>query len=198
MIDRRTFSTSMAAGVAAALLGATNVRAAGGVRNVVLIHALYADGSSWSECITRLQAAGMNVTAVQNPLTTFEDDVAAARRALAIQDGPTVLAAHSYGGMVLSEAGVAPNVTAVVYIAARAPDANEDYSALAKRFPTPPASAGLITTDGYSRLGKDAFLNDFANGVDPIEANVLYAVQQTSVSSLSGTAKATAAAWREK
>lgn len=139
----------MAAGVAASLLGVTKTQAAGAVRNVVLIHGLYADGSSWSECILRLQAAGMNVTAVENRLTTFEDDVAAARRALAIQDGPTVLAAHSYGGMVLSEAGVATNVTAVDYIAARAPDAAEDYAALAKRFPTPPASAGIVNSDGY-------------------------------------------------
>ena len=198
MIDRRTFSTSMAAGVAASLLGVTKARAAGGVRNVVLIHGLYADGSSWSECITRLQAAGMNVTAVQNPLTTFEDDVAATRRALAIQDGPTVLAAHSYGGMVLSEAGVAPNVTAVVYIAARAPDAGEDYAALAKRFPAPPASAGIVNSDGFLRLSETAFMNDFANGVDPVKARELYAVQQPNVATLSPNAKTTVAAWRSK
>jgi pimeloyl-ACP methyl ester carboxylesterase len=198
MIDRRTFSTSMAAGVAASLLGVTKARAAGGVRNVVLIHGLYADGSSWSECITRLQAAGMNVTAVQNPLTTFEDDVASARRALAIQDGPTVLAAHSYGGMVLSEAGVAPNVTAVVYIAARAPDAGEDYAALAKRFPAPPASAGIVNSDGFLRLSETAFMNDFANGVDPVKAHELYAVQQPNVATLSPNAKTTVAAWRSK
>ncbi len=198
MIDRRTFSTSMAAGVAASLLGVTKARAAGGVRNVVLIHGLYADGSSWSECITRLQAAGMNVTAVQNPLTTFEDDIAATRRALAIQDGPTVLAAHSYGGMVLSEAGVAPNVTAVVYIAARAPDAGEDYAALAKRFPAPPASAGIVNSDGFLRLSETAFMNDFANGVDPVKARELYAVQQPNVATLSPNAKTTVAAWRSK
>jgi pimeloyl-ACP methyl ester carboxylesterase len=198
MIDRRTFSASVAAGVAASLLGVTNVRAAGGVRNVVLIHGLYADGSSWSECITRLQAAGMNVTAVQNPLTTFEDDVAAARRALAIQEGPTVLAAHSYGGMVLSEAGVAPNVTAVVYIAARAPDAGEDYAALAKRFPTPPASGGIVNSDGFLRLSEAAFMDDFANGVDLVKARELYAVQQSNVATLSPNAKTTVAAWRSK
>jgi pimeloyl-ACP methyl ester carboxylesterase len=198
MIDRRTFSTSMAAGVAASLLGVTKARAAVGVRNVVLIHGLYADGSSWSECITRLQAAGMNVTAVQNPLTTFEDDVAATRRALAIQDGPTVLAAHSYGGMVLSEAGVASNVTALVYIAARAPDAGEDYTALAKRFPAPPASSGIVNSDGYLRLSETAFMNDFANGVDPVKAHELYAVQQPNVATLSPNAKTTVAAWRSK
>jgi pimeloyl-ACP methyl ester carboxylesterase len=95
-----------------------------------------------------------------------------------------VLVAHSFGGMMLTQAGVAPNVTALVYIAARGPDAGEDYPALAKQFPAPPASAGLVTTDGYSRLNENAFFNDFANGVDPAKARVLYAVQQTNVATL--------------
>src|SRR6202023_3117923 len=114
-MNRRTFSTVLAAAAAAS-----------SVRNVVLVHGLYADGSSWSEVIGRLQSAGMRVTAVQNPLTTFTDDVASVRRALAMQDGPTVLAAHSYGGMVATEAGVDPKVSALVYVAARAPDAGEN------------------------------------------------------------------------
>jgi pimeloyl-ACP methyl ester carboxylesterase len=197
-MNRRTFSATVAAGVAGSLLGIEKARAAGGVRNVVLVHGLYADGSSWSECIVRLQSAGMNATAVQNPLTSFEDDVAATRRALAMQDGPTVLVAHSYGGMVVSEAGAASNVTALVYIAARAPDAGEDYAALAKRFPAPPASAGLVTSDGFSRLSEDAFLNDFANGVEPVKARELYAVQAPNAAALSATAKTTVAAWRLK
>ena len=196
-MDRRTFSTTLA-GLAGSLLGTQTSRAAAPVRNVVLVHGLYADGSSWSECIVRLQAAGMTVTAVQNPLTSFADDVAATRRALAIQDGPTVLAAHSYGGMVATEAGVASNVTALVYIAARAPDAGEDYAALAKRFPSPPASGGLVTFDGFSRLNMDAFLNDFANGVDPVKAHELYAVQAANAATLSPTARTTVAAWRAK
>ena len=197
-MDRRTFSMSLAAGVAGSLLATEKVRAATSVRNVVLVHGLYADGSSWSECIVRLQAAGMSVTSVQNPLTSFADDVAATRRALAMQGAPTVLVAHSYGGMVATEAGVAPNVTALVYVAARAPDAGEDYTALAKRFPAPPASAGLVTTDGFSRLNEDAFLNDFANGVDPIKARELYAVQAPGAATLSATARTTVAAWRVK
>src|ERR1700680_1185811 len=98
MIDRRTFNAALAAGVAAPLLGIQKARAAVAVRNVVLVHGLYADGSCWSEVSVRLQSAGMRVTAVQNPLTTFADDVASVRRALAMQDSPTVLAAHSYGG----------------------------------------------------------------------------------------------------
>jgi pimeloyl-ACP methyl ester carboxylesterase len=197
-MDRRAFSMSLAAGVAGSLLGVQRARAATSARNVVLVHGLYADGSSWSECIVRLQSAGMNVTAVQNPLTSFGDDVAATQRALAIQDGPTVLAAHSYGGMVASEAGIASNVTALVYIAARAPDAGEDYTALAKRFPAPPASAGLVTFEGFARLNEDAFLNDFANGVDPVKARELYAVQAPNSATLSATARTTVAAWRVK
>jgi pimeloyl-ACP methyl ester carboxylesterase len=198
MIDRRSFSIALAAGVAGSVLGVKKSRAAGGIRNIVLVHGLYADGSSWSECILRLQAAGMNVTAVQNPLTSFANDVAATRRALAMQSGPTVLVAHSYGGMVISEAGVAPNVSAVVYIAARAPDAGEDYTALAKRFPAPPASAGLVTFDGFSHLSEDAFLNDFANGVDPVKARELYAVQAPNVAAFPSTARTTVAAWRSQ
>ncbi len=197
-MDRRKFSMTLAAGVAGSLLGGQTSRAATRVTNIVLIHGLYADGSSWSECIVRLQAAGMTVTAVQNPLTSFADDVAATRRALAMQNGPTVLAAHSYGGMVATQAGVASNVTALVYIAARAPDAGEDYTALAKRFPTAPASAGLVTVEGFSRLSEDAFLNDFANGVDPVKARELYAVQAPNVATLSPTARTTVAAWRSK
>jgi pimeloyl-ACP methyl ester carboxylesterase len=198
MIDRRTFSIALAASTAGSLLGVKPSRAAGAIRNIVLVHGLYADGSSWSECILRLQAAGMNVTAVQNPLTSFGDDVAATRRALAMESGPTLLVAHSYGGMVITEAGVASNVTALVYIAARGPDAGEDYTALAKRFPAPPASAGLVTFDGFSRLSEDAFLNDFANGVDPVKARELYAVQAPNVATFPSTARTTAAAWRAK
>lgn len=199
MIDRRTFSTALAAGVTASLIGIPREgRAAVPARNIVLVHGLYADGSSWSEVIVRLQAVGMRVTAVQNRLTSFADDVAATRHALAMQNGPTVLAAHSYGGMVATEAGVAPDVSAMVYVAARAPDAGEDYTALAKRFPTPPASAGLVKSGAFVQLSESAFLNDFANGVDPVKAHELYAVQAPNVATLSPTAKTTVAAWRSK
>src|SRR5438552_7353527 len=104
-------------------------------RNVVLVHGAWADGSSWAEVISRLQAAGLHVTAVQNPLTTLADSVAATRRALALQDGPTVLVAHSWGGTVISETGTDPKVTGLVYVAARAPDAAEDFVALSAKFP---------------------------------------------------------------
>src|SRR6202035_2667956 len=103
-----------------------------------------ADGSSWSEVIPRLQGAGLNVTSVQNPLTTLPEAVDSALRVLARQDGPTVLVGHSFSGMIVTEAGVHRNVSAVVYVAARAPDAGEDYTALARTYPTPPATAGLV------------------------------------------------------
>jgi pimeloyl-ACP methyl ester carboxylesterase len=198
MIDRRTFSTALAAGAAASLLGIKEVQAAVSVRNVVLIHGLYADGSSWSEVIPRLQAAGIRATAVQNTLRSFEDDVALTRLILAAQDGPTVLVAHSYGGMVLTQAGVAPNVSALVYVAARAPDAGESWTELAAKFPTAPAGAGLVKLGSLLALSEHAFLTDFANGVDPAKARLLYAVQAPNAATLSPSAKTTVAAWRSK
>src|SRR6185503_6930208 len=101
-------------------------------------------------------------TAVQNPLTTLEDAVAETQRVLAWQEGPTVLVGHSFSGMIVTEAGVDPKVASLVYVAARAPDAGEDYTALAQRFPTPPATAGIVWSDDYGRLGEAAFLRDFA------------------------------------
>jgi pimeloyl-ACP methyl ester carboxylesterase len=167
-------------------------------RNVVLVHGLYADGSSWAKVIPLLQAKGLHVTAVQNPTTTFQYDVDAVRRALALQDGPTLLVGHSYGGGVITEAGVDPKVTGLVYIAARAPDAGEDYPALVKKFPTPPASAGLKwEADGFGALSEQAFLKDFAGDLPASEARVYYAVQQRVGKAAPG-GKTTVAAWRQK
>ena len=134
-ISRRDFSTALVATAAASLVSARGIGAAATAtpaRNVVLVHGLFADGSSWSEVIARLQSAGLNATSVQNPLTTLPEAVASAQRVLARQDGPTVLVGHSFSGMIVTEAGMHPNVSALVYVAARAPDAGEDYAALAK------------------------------------------------------------------
>jgi pimeloyl-ACP methyl ester carboxylesterase len=197
-MNRRTFSSVLAAGVATSAFGArAEAQAAVSARNVVFVHGLYADGSCWSEVIDRLRPIGIRTTSVQNALRTFADDVASARRALDAQDGPTVLVAHSYSGMIASQVGVHPNVSAIVYVAARAPDAGEDYATLAARFPTAPAGAGLIVTDGFAVLGETAFLNDFANGVDPAKAHLLYAVQASNATSLTNV-RTTAAAWRSK
>ena len=166
-------------------------------RNVVLVHGLFADGSSWSQVIARLQAAGLNVTSVQNPLTTLADAVAETRRVLDRQDGPTVLVGHSFAGMIVTEAGVDPKVSALVYVAARAPDAAEDYTALARKFPPPPASAGVVFDGDEGRLTEAAFLRDFAGDLPEARARVLYAVQQPFHRSLL-TDKTTQAAWRSK
>jgi pimeloyl-ACP methyl ester carboxylesterase len=166
-------------------------------RNIVLVHGLFADGSSWSEVVARLQAAGLNVTSVQNPLTTLDDAVAETQRVLARQDGPTVLAGHSFSGMIVTQTGVDPKVSAVVYVAARAPDAGEDYAELAKRFPTPPASAGIVFDGDEGRLSETAFLRDFAGDLPEARARVLYAVQQPFHKPLL-TARTTQAAWRSK
>jgi pimeloyl-ACP methyl ester carboxylesterase len=121
-MDRRTFVSMVAAGAASTLSqgNAAAAQPASNARNVVLVHGLFADGSCWSEVIARLQAAGLNATAVQNPLTTLPEAVASAQRVLARQDGPTVLVGHSFSGMIVTEAGMHPNVSALVYVAARA------------------------------------------------------------------------------
>jgi pimeloyl-ACP methyl ester carboxylesterase len=135
-MDRRTFVGLTAATAASSLLSrAAFAQTASRAKNVVLVHGLFADGSSWSEVIPRLQAAGLNVTSVQNPLTTLPEAVEAALRVLGRQNGPTVLAGHSFSGMIVTEAGVHPNVSALVYVAARAPDAGEDYAAWPSSFP---------------------------------------------------------------
>jgi pimeloyl-ACP methyl ester carboxylesterase len=179
-MDRRTFVSMVAAGAASTLFqgNAAAAQPAPKARNVVLVHGLFADGSCWSEVIARLQTAGLNVTSVQNPLTTLPEAVASAERVLARQDGPTVLVGHSFSGMIVTEAGVHPNVSALVYVAARAPDAGEDYTALAKTYPTPPATAGIVFDGDEGRLSETAFLRDFAGDLPEAKARVLYAVQE--------------------
>jgi len=200
LVNRREFSAGLLASGMAPLMAAqgegktSRPRRA---RNVVLVHGLFADGSSWAKVIPHLQAAGLNVTSVQNPLTTLPEAVAAARRVLDRQDGPTVLAGHSFSGMIVTEAGVHPNVSSLVYVAARAPDAGEDYAALAKRFPTPPASAGVVFDGDEGRLSEAAFLRDFAPDVPEPQARVLHAVQWPFHKALLA-GKTTQAAWRSK
>jgi pimeloyl-ACP methyl ester carboxylesterase len=199
LMNRRAFVSMVAAGAANTLIqgSAAAAEPAPKARNVVLVHGLFADGSSWSEVIPRLQAEGLNVTSVQNPLTTLPEAVASAERVLARQDGPTVLVGHSFSGMIVTEAGMHPNVSAVVYVAARAPDAGEDYATLARTFPTPPASAGIVFDGDEGRLSEAAFLRDFAGDLPEAKAKVLYAVQEPFQKSLLA-GKTTHAAWRSK
>ena len=197
-MNRRTFvRTTVAAAASSLVVPAAHAQPVPKAKNVVLVHGLFADGSCWTEVIPQLQAAGLNVTAVQNPLTTLPEAVASALRMLARQGGPTVLVGHSFSGMIVTEAGVHPNVSALVYVAARAPDAGEDYIALAKTFPTPPATAGIVFDGDEGRLGEEAFLRDFAGDLPEAKAKVLYAVQWPFQKTLL-TGKTARAAWRSK
>src|SRR6478752_2363412 len=126
---------------------------AGAAKNVVLVHGAFADDSSWSKIVPLLKAKGLRVTAVGNPLTSFADDIAATKRAIAAQDGPTVLVGHSYGGVLITEAGNDPKVTSLVYVAAFAPDAGQSITEISKPFAPPPGLGEVRPlTDGFILL----------------------------------------------
>lgn len=148
--------------------------------SVVLVHGAWADGSSWSAVIEALQAKGFSVTAPQFPLTSLANDVARLRQVLARQSGPTVVAGHSYGGHIMTALGADhPNVAALVYIAGFGLDQGESLGALLGGGPTPPVMAHLIVDEqGFGWLPREDVVGHFAADVDPVKANVIYAVQQ--------------------
>jgi pimeloyl-ACP methyl ester carboxylesterase len=148
--------------------------------NIILVHGAWADGSSWSGVIRILQNAGYNVTAPQFPLTALADNVARLRQVLAAQPGPTLVAGHSYGGQIMTALGTdAPNVVGLVYISGFALDEGESIGGLLAQGPPTPAIAHLrIDEQGFAWLPQDDFVQHFAADVDPIQANVMYAVQQ--------------------
>jgi pimeloyl-ACP methyl ester carboxylesterase len=156
--------------------------------NIVLVHGAWADGSSWSGVIERLQADGYHVTAPQFPLTGLADDVARLRQVLELQDGPAVVAGHSYGGQVMTALGAeAPNVAGLVYIAAFGLDQGESLGGLLSQGPVTPALAHLVTdTRGFGWLSEEDFVAHFAGDVDPVRARVMYAVQQPLAGSAFG------------
>ncbi|MDE1183444.1 alpha/beta hydrolase [Paraburkholderia sp.] len=152
---------------------------AGPVRNVVLVHGAFVDGSSWNGVVALLQKKGFRVSAVQNPLTSLEDDVAATRRVLARQDGPTILVGHSWGGVVITELGDEPKVVGLVYVAAIAPNTGESTMALLKRGGPMPAGAGIKPDDsGFLWLDPSNYRTDFAGDIPERLARVLAAAQQ--------------------
>ncbi len=156
--------------------------------NIVLVHGAWADGSCWSGVIARLQKAGYDVAAPQFPLTTLEANVARLRQVLNAQDGPTLVAGHSYGGQIMTALGDdAPNVAGLVYIAAFGLDGGESIGGLLAQGEPTPALANLRIDDlGFAWLPQDDFVGHFAADVDPVTANVMYAAQQPlSVSALS-------------
>ena len=148
--------------------------------NIVLVHGAWADGSCWSGVIEGLQAEGLKVTAPQFPLTSLADDLARLRQVLALQDGPTVIAGHSYGGQIMTALGAdAANVVGLVYVAAFAFDQGESLGGLLSQGPVPPALAHQVIDDrGFVWLSEDDFTNHFAADVDAARARVMFAVQQ--------------------
>jgi pimeloyl-ACP methyl ester carboxylesterase len=166
--------------------------------NIVLVHGAWADGSSWSSVIEGLQAAGYHVTAPQFPLTSLADDVGRLRHVLALQDGPTVIAGHSYGGQVMTALGPdAPNAVALVYIAAIGIDEGESLGGLlAQGPPTPALAHQFVDQQGFVWLTEDDFVNHFAGGVNPIKARVLYAAQQPLSARVLSDVVMTVPAWK--
>jgi pimeloyl-ACP methyl ester carboxylesterase len=153
--------------------------------NIVLVHGAWADGSCWDGVIERLQADGYHVTAPQFPESSLSDDVARLREVLDRQDGPTIVAAHSYGGQIMTAlGGEAPNVDGLVYIAGFGLDQGESINDLLAQAPPSPALAHMDVDDrGFIWLSEDDFVGHFAADVDPAKAKVMCAVQQPLASS---------------
>jgi pimeloyl-ACP methyl ester carboxylesterase len=168
------------------------------VKNIVLVHGAWADGNSWAKVIPLLEKRGLHVVAVQNPLSSLADDVAAAKRAIDAQDGPVVLVGHSYGGAVITEAGSNPKVVRLVYVAAFAPDTGESVGSTAKDFAPPPVGAEVKPiADGYLILTRKGVLEDFAQDLSFVEKQVLAATQAPTSGSVFAAPMGDAA-WRHK
>jgi pimeloyl-ACP methyl ester carboxylesterase len=187
----------LAAGLAACI-GGLGAAPAEPVKNIVLVHGAFADGSSWAKVIPILQAKGYNVTAVQIPLSSLADDVAATQRALAQQDGPVVLVAHSWAGVVITDAGMDPKVVGLVYVAAFGPDRGETAGELGKPYPPPPAlAAPVVDKQGFMHLTTEAVMKHFASDLPASEARVVAATQgPINVSAFA--AQVSGVAWKTK
>jgi len=167
-------------------------------KTVVLVHGAFADGSSWDRVIPLLQAKGLKVVAVQNPLTSLADDVAATKRAIDGQSGPVILVGHSWGGTVITEAGNHGKVAALVYVAAFAPDAGEASSDLGKGGPPPPGSANIRPdSSGFLYLTPEGVAKDFAQDL-PAAQTAVMAVTQGPIAGKSFDEKVSNAAWKSK
>ncbi len=168
------------------------------VKNIVLVHGAWADGSCWSKVIPLLEAKGFHVVAVQNPLTSLADDVAATQRALAALDGPAILVGHSYGGSVITQAGNDPKVAGLVYVSAYAPDAGQSTASLGNTYPPAPLSTQL-TSDAYGFLTitPTGVFEDFAQDLSLVERQVLLDTQGPTASAAFADILSVAA-WRSK
>jgi pimeloyl-ACP methyl ester carboxylesterase len=181
---------------ASSVVLASSTFAAPAIKNVVLVHGAFLDASGWQPVYNILTKDGYHVTLVQEPLTSLEEDVAATRRILDQQDGPTILVAHSYGGTVITEAGTDPKVAALVFIAAHAPDVGETEAGNGKKFPN--GSRPLVkTSDGFLFLDPKNFPQDFAADLPPAQADFMAHAQALTAAKVF-TTQVTAAAWKVK
>ncbi|MGA9355626.1 MAG: alpha/beta hydrolase [Terriglobales bacterium] len=169
-----------------------------GVKNIVLVHGAWADGSCWSQVIALLQAKGFHVVAVQNPLTSLADDVAATKRIIALQDGPAILVGHSYAGVVITEAGNDPKVVGLVYIAAFAPGDGESINSVSKPYPPAPLGSELRPdAQGFLTATPKGIAEDMAQDLSNGQQQILTATPGQTSSSVFG-ATVTTAAWKSK
>ena len=183
------------------MVGAASMPAAAAelkAKTAVLVHGAFADGSSWHKVIPYLEKAGLKVVAVQNPLDSLENDVAAARRAIRNVDGPVVLVGHSWAGVVITEAGSDDNVKSLVYVAAYAPDKGESLQSTASKFPAPEGRNNFVRDpDGYLTINDEGIKKYFAAGLPP-EEQAIVAATQGPFHIRTTTAPVSQAAWREK
>jgi len=169
-----------------------------GARDIVLVHGAWADGSCWSKVIALLQAKGFHVVAVQNPLTSLADDVAATKRIIALQDGPVVLVGHSYAGVVITEAGNDPKVIGLVYVAAFAPAEGESINSVSKPYPPAPLGSELrLDAQGFLTATRKGIAEDMAQDLPDLEQQILTATQGQTAAAVFG-ATVTKAAWKSK
>ncbi len=167
------------------------------VRNIVLVHGAFADGSGWRGVHDELTSRGYRVAIVQNPLTSFEDDVSATRRILARQDGPSILVGHSYGGSIITEAGVDPSVVGLVYVSALAPDVGESTGDQFADIPAPPEFVIEPGPDGFGFVNRELFKAGFAG--DTVDADAAFLRDsQVPINMAIFGARLTRAAWRTK
>jgi pimeloyl-ACP methyl ester carboxylesterase len=168
------------------------------VKNIVLVHGAFADGTSWSKVIPLLEAKGYNVVAVQNPLTSLADDVAATRRIIALQDGPVILVGHSWGGAVITQVGDDPKVAGLVYVAAYAPDAGQSANDASAPFGlTDGQKAIRVDSEKFASMTSEGILESFAQGLPMAERRLVFVVQGQSYGPMFGQ-KLTVAAWKTK
>jgi pimeloyl-ACP methyl ester carboxylesterase len=199
-MDMKNFKACLAIMAALSLASTSLPASADPLKNIVLVHGAWVDASGWKAVYDILKKDGFNVTMVQEPETSFLDDVAAAKRILDLQDGPTLLVGHSYGGSIITEAGIHPNVVGLVYVAAHAPDVGEDEAALGKKMPSVLArTEGAIkkTPDDFTYLNPADFPRLFAPDL-PREQAEFEARSQVLAAAKVFSTPLTAAAWKTK